>query len=171
MSQVQTATTNVTSVSMELQSVRKHKTQTSLQQCLVVSPNSKRASLLGQAADGQGWKTIVATGAEEAASLAVRNRIQLTLVDLQSVEESDEGRFRDLVEQLAASSADDSLLIVCGKEEDLMGEVWSRQLGVWMYLPGIDDETDIGMLCGEARDVVEKLCGAKATTFQQPVPR
>ncbi len=44
-----------------------------------------------------------------------------------------------------------------------MGEIWSRQLGVWMYLPGVDDESDIAMLCGEARNAVEKLNGGPNT--------
>jgi hypothetical protein len=31
-----------------------------------------------------------------------------------------------------------------------------------MYLPGVDDHSDIAMLCGEARNVVEKLHGSAA---------
>jgi hypothetical protein len=36
-----------------------------------------------------------------------------------------------LVQQLASSKG--LLLAVCGKPDDTTGEVWSRQLGVWMY--------------------------------------
>jgi hypothetical protein len=48
-------------------------------------------------------------------------------------------------------------LAVCGNPDDAMGEVWSRQLGVWMYLPGVDGHSDIALLCSEARNILEKL--------------
>ena len=49
------------------------------------------------------------------------------------------------------------LLAVCGKPDDTTGEVWSRQLGVWMYLPGVDGRSDIALLCGEARNILKKM--------------
>jgi hypothetical protein len=42
-----------------------------------------------------------------------------------------------------------------------LGEVWSRQLGVWMYLPGVDSESDLALVYSEARGIVEKLHGEK----------
>ncbi|HEY4234367.1 MAG TPA: hypothetical protein VGM76_13125 [Lacipirellulaceae bacterium] len=87
----------------------------------------------------------------------MRNRVQLALVDLQSVPPAQERAFRELVEQLAAR--DGPLIAVCGNPNDSLGEVWSRQLGVWMYLPGIDCQSDIAMLCCEARGIVEKING------------
>ena len=128
--------------------------------CLVVSPSRQRVKWLERSAAEQGWKTIVTCDAEEAAREAIRNRVELAVVDLQSVPGADETMFRTLVEQLATSSPDGPLMVVCGSEEDAMGEIWSRQLGVWMYLPGVDDQSDIAMLCGEARNVVEKLNGS-----------
>ena len=68
---------------------------------------------------------------------------------------STSGNYEALVEQLASRSG--PLLAVCGKPDDLQGEVWSRQLGVWMYLPGIDTDSDIALLCGEARNILKKL--------------
>jgi hypothetical protein len=65
--------------------------------------------------------------------------------------------FRAFVERLAAR--DGPLVAVCGKPNDALGEVWSRQLGVWMYLPGVDCESDLALVCGEARSIVEKLWG------------
>jgi hypothetical protein len=38
-----------------------------------------------------------------------------------------------------------------------MEEIWARQLGAWMYLPGVNDHSDVAMLCGEARNAAEKL--------------
>ena len=68
---------------------------------------------------------------------------------------------KQLVEQLAARRL---LLAVCGNPDDPTGEVWSRQLGVWMYLPGVDHQSDIALLCAEARHVLEKIGGRFATS-------
>ena len=126
-----------------------------LRMCLVVSASPQRSQLLVRAAHQEHWATIVCRGAEEAARQAVRNRIQLALVDMQSIPLGQERALRALVEQLA--SRDGPLVAVCGNPNDTLGEVWSRQLGVWMYLPGVDRESDLALVCSEARSIVEKL--------------
>jgi hypothetical protein len=128
-----------------------------LQTCLVVSGSVARSQWWVRAAREEHWATIVCRTADEAARQAVRNRIQLALIDLQSAPAAQEWAFRQLVEQLA--TCDGTLVAVCGKPNDALGEVWSRQLGVWMYLPGIDSQSDIAVLCSEARHIVEKLNG------------
>jgi DNA-binding response OmpR family regulator len=125
--------------------------------CLVVSASPRRSQLLVRAAQQEHWATIVCRTAEEAARQVVRNRVHLALVDLQSVSAGEEPALRKLIEQLA--SRDGPLVAVCGKPNDTMGEVWSRQLGVWMYLPGVDGESDVALVCCEARNIVEKLYG------------
>lgn len=128
-----------------------------LRMCLVVSASPLRSQIFVRAAHEEHWATIVCRGAEEAARQAIRNRIQLALVDMQVVPAGQEQAIRALVEQLAAR--DGPLLAVCGKPDDSLGEVWSRQLGVWMYLPGVDSESDLALVCSEARGIVEKLHG------------
>jgi hypothetical protein len=128
-----------------------------LRMCLVLSASPKRSQMLVRAAQEEHWATLVCRGAEEAARQAVRNRIQLALVDLQTVSASEEQAFRGFVEQMAVG--DGPLVAVCGKPNDVMGELWSRQLGVWMYLPGVDSESDLALVYSEARSIVEKLLG------------
>lgn len=128
-----------------------------LRLCLVLSTSPKRSQMLVRAAQEEHWATLVCRGAEEAARQAVRNRIQLALVDLQSVSAADERAFQGFVEQLA--SRDGPLVAVCGKPNDALGELWSRQLGVWMYLPGVNSESDLALVYSEARSIVEKLHG------------
>ncbi len=106
------------------------------------------------AAHEEHWATIVCNTAEEALRQTVRQRVQLALVDLQSAPATHIKAFKQLIEQLAARRM---LLAVCGKPDDPTGEVWSRQLGVWMYLPGVDSESDIALLCAEARHVLERF--------------
>jgi len=122
---------------------------------LVVSISGRRAQLWVRAAHDEQWATIVCTTAEDANRQSVRNRIDLALIDLQSASSDSEIRLRSLVQQLAGRNA--PLLAVCGKPDDMTGEVWSRQLGVWMYLPGVDNQSDIALLCGEARKILKKL--------------
>lgn len=128
-------------------------------QCMVVSPSEKRGKFFQDAAVAQGWETITVSDVETAAQKSVKNRIGLAVVDLEEVESSSQEPYRELVQEMIDNADGIPLLVVCGSEEDPAGEIWSRQLGVWMYLPGVDDQSDVAMLCGEARNVVEKLKG------------
>lgn len=139
-----------------------------LRMCLVVSASPLRSQMLVRAAQEEHWATIVCRGADEAARQAVRNRIQLALVDMQAVPLGEERVFRALVEQLALR--DGPLVAVCGNPNDSLGEVWSRQLGVWMYLPGVDSESDLSLVYSEARSIVEKLHGEKHPGDKTHVP-
>jgi hypothetical protein len=123
--------------------------------CLVVSTSPRRAQLWVRAAHEEQWATIVCNTVEDAIRQAVRQRIELALVDLQSAPPPQERVLRKVVEQLAARNV--PLLAVCGKPDDTLGEVWSRQLGVWMYLPGVDNQSDIALLCSEARNILTKF--------------
>jgi DNA-binding response OmpR family regulator len=125
--------------------------------CLIVSSSARRAQLLVRAAHEENWATIVCNAAEDALRHSVRQRVHLALVDLQTAPPAHERMLRLLVEQLAARNG--PLLAVCGKPDDTTGEVWSRQLGVWMYLPGVDSQSDIALLCAEARNILQKLSG------------
>jgi uncharacterized protein YgbK (DUF1537 family) len=126
-----------------------------LHTCLVVSTSARRAQLWVRAAHEEQWATIVCTTADDAMRQAVRQRVDLALVDLQAETTEQEERLKKLVQQLASRKG--PLLAVCGKPDDTTGEVWSRQLGVWMYLPGVDGQSDIALLCGEARNILKKL--------------
>jgi hypothetical protein len=126
-----------------------------LQTCLVVSTSARRAQLWVRAAHEEHWTTVVCSTADDAVRQSVRHRMDLALIDLQSASAAQERSLRNLVERLAAR--DGPLVAVCGKPDDTQGEVWSRQLGVWMYLPGVDGQSDIALLCGEARNILKKL--------------
>ncbi len=151
--------------------------------CLVVSPCAHRAQLFARAARRQHWDTILCRDALDAARQLVRHRIQLALVDLQATTSINERPYRALVETLAANNGsmiadnnanttgpDRPLVALCGKQGDAREEIWSRSLGVWMYLPGVDSQTDIALLCKEAKNVAEKLWGGMATHGRPKLP-
>ena len=131
-----------------------------LYRCLIVSTSEHRTEMLQQAATQQGWEPILCDSAEEASREVVRNRLHMVIVDLDTAGRGVPAGFVELTEQLARESG--RLLLVCGNEGDVQEEIWARQLGAWMYLPGVDDQSDVAMLCGEARNVAEKLVGQKA---------
>lgn len=128
---------------------------TALHTCLIVSTSPRRAQLLVRGAHEEHWATLLCTNADDALRQTLLHRVHLALVDLQSAAIEQESRLRALVERLAERGG--PLLAVCGRAEDAMGEVWSRQLGVWMYLPGVDSQSDIALLCSEAKLILEKL--------------
>ncbi len=144
-----------TLVSSDARATSSRRAPTTVQLCLVVSTSPRRAQLWVRAAHEEQWATIVCNTADDAIRQAVRQRIELALVDLQSAPPPQERLLRKLVEQLAARKG--PLVAVCGKPDDTLGEVWSRQLGVWMYLPGVDSQSDIALLCSEARNILTKL--------------
>ena len=45
------------------------------------------------------------------------------------------------------------LLTVLGDPSDFADEIWARQLGAWLYLPGIPGEDAMEQICVQARDV------------------
>jgi hypothetical protein len=144
-----------TLVSPDVRATASRRAPATVHLCLVVSMSPRRAQLWVRAAHEEQWATIVCNTAEDAIRQSVRQRIELALVDLQSAPPPQERVLRKLVEQLAARKV--PLLAVCGKPDDTLGEVWSRQLGVWMYLPGVDSQSDIALLCSEARNILTKL--------------
>jgi hypothetical protein len=145
----------VTLVSPDSRATVRRRAAAALQTCLVVSTSARRAQLWVRAAHEEQWTTIVCTTADDAMRQSVRHRVELALVDLQSAPPAQVQVLRNLVERLAARNG--PLLAVCGDPDDTTGEVWSRQLGVWMYLPGVDGHSDIALLCSEAKNILQKL--------------
>jgi ActR/RegA family two-component response regulator len=125
-------------------------------QCLIVSADSKRRDMLERAAMEGGWKTLLCADASTALTMVNRSLVQLAIVDLESQRAES---LRPVVERFQVSNG--LLLIVCGNEGDVEEEVWVRQLGTWLYLPGVVDDGNLSLLCGEARQIAERLSQSK----------
>ena len=123
-------------------------------QCLVVSEDALRRDMLSRSAKQSGWETIACTEAEDAMRIAPRTFLQLAIVDLESASGQRPAGFDPLLQQLAGTS--DILLVACGNDGNIQEEIWSRQLGVWLYLPGVIDAEGMTMMCGEARQIAER---------------
>jgi hypothetical protein len=48
-------------------------------------------------------------------------------------------------------------MIVCGNEGRIEEEMWVRQAGAWLYLPGVTESSNFALLCGEARQIAQRL--------------
>ena len=53
-------------------------------------------------------------------------------------------------------STSEILLVACGNDGNIQEEIWSRQLGVWLYLPAVIDVEGMTTMCGEARQIAER---------------
>ncbi len=132
-------------------------------QCLIVSADAERRQMFEIAAAESGWKTVLCADATSAMTCIARSLAQLAIVDLENQKLE---TFRPVVESLTARNG--LLVIVCGNEGQVDEEIWARQRGAWLYLPGVPDGNSFSTLCGEARHIAERVW--KASNPQRDVP-
>jgi DNA-binding response OmpR family regulator len=125
-----------------------------LLECLIVSPRAQQRELLSRAASDSGWASVVCGDAGTARDLAQRIVVKLAFIDLEQSPLDDLADLQDLAAELSRMGC--PLLVVCGAEGNAQQEIWARQLGAWLYLPGMAGVEAMTELCGEARSVVER---------------
>ena len=133
--------------------------------CLVVATRASRREGLSLAARDGGWATISCRDASSARQCVETMYLQLAVVDLEGPAGAVSAGFPELVEYLASVS--DLLLVVCGHEGRPHEELWVRQLGTWLYLPGLAETSELATLCGEVRELAARMSSAR----QVPVKR
>ena len=121
-------------------------------QCLVSSASRTRRNMLSKAANDAGWDSILCNSPEEVSSNLEHVVLQFALVDLDHRGSTPSGA-KDLVHGLI--QRDPHLLVgVCGHEADPSEEIWARQLGVWLYLPGATTSSEMSLLFEQALQIV-----------------
>jgi hypothetical protein len=122
---------------------------TQLGKCLVVSVDDAKRAMIFLAATEAGWDTIVCADEHSAMAAVQRTRFQMAWVDLDVPQTP--AAFRHVCQAVAALP--NVLLVACGRENDAEEETWARQLGVWLYLPGLSLEhtSEISLLCAQAQ--------------------
>jgi hypothetical protein len=124
--------------------------------CLLVSECRRHLQYITQTADREGWLAVSHHLVAEAIREAVRTRFHLAFVDLQSVAgAASEAAYEQLAADLARGHV--PLIVISGSEGDPLTEIKARQLGVWLYLPGFDEETRLEIVFREARAATEKM--------------
>ncbi len=128
-----------------------------LLECLIVAHIDQRAGVLRQAAQDGGWEPLLCRDAETAAIYGARRRLRLAVVDLDGAPAQTLPRLRRLSELLTTPS--EPLVMLCGHENDPAEEIWARQLGVWLYLPAVNEHCDLAPLFRDALAIVQKMLG------------
>lgn len=103
----------------------------------------------------------------QAMRLAFRLKFHLAVVDLQSVADNESSRsdFEQLAHDLAQNHV--PLLVINGDPHNPLAEFAARQLGVWVYLPGLGEDVGLENMFREARLATEKLARESVTTTPQ----
>lgn len=122
--------------------------------CLVVSLRDGRNQLLHAAASTAGWQCTEIADPLEARKQVIRRRLPLVVIDLESETGSGTAELKDLAEKLARGRG--VMLIICGNEGNAMEEIWARQLGAWLYLPGVTEDSDLASLFEEAGTIMSR---------------
>lgn len=123
--------------------------------CLLVSADHRSTDVIEATARTEGWLAERCAVIDQALRLAFRQTFQLAFVDIQSALT---GPLRVEFEQLASDLARSHipLLVVTGDPADPLAEIHARQLGVWLYLPGFDGQTELDVVFRDARAIHEK---------------
>ena len=117
--------------------------------CLIVSGDQSCRRRFEAAAALAGWPECVSPETSGELRQAVERDFQLVIVDVASPLGDRVGDSIELAEEIAARPG--TLLVICGSEDSVDEELWARQLGAWLYLPGVCDGDSLTSLCVEAR--------------------
>ncbi len=123
--------------------------------CLVASACPTRQERLAECATVAGWRPVICASLDGALSTVRRTLFRLAIVDLTESWSEEVTGFRALAEHLRQQT--ELLLVLCGNADVASEEIWARQLGAWMYLPGMVGEEEMQMICRAAVESANKL--------------
>lgn len=130
-----------------------------LLRCLILSWSDQRAQRLQKAAEREAWEVIACSGVGKFLQHVFRQKVPLTLVDLPEVNRDSYEQLRDATSKVREVS--DSLLIICGAEENESEELWARQLGVWAYVSDAARPAEFDWVFVEARKALAQKATAR----------
>jgi len=122
--------------------------------CLVAGLSAERRLLLVSAAASAGWDAVDCDDAPSAQRQTLLQPRQMVVVDLEAAGGAAPEALKTLCERLARQK--DLLLVLCGNASNAMEEIWARQLGAWLYLPGVVDDSDLSSLFEEASQIARR---------------
>jgi hypothetical protein len=122
--------------------------------CLVVSGDDKLRHRLDTMADLAGWS--VCESPADAAELrsVVDGDFHMVIADIAHPLGDRVNDTVEIAEEFAGRPG--TVLVVCGSGENVDEELWARQLGAWVYLPGVTGSDAFMSLFAEARRVFDR---------------
>lgn len=121
---------------------------------LVVSGDRSLRTRLEAVAELSGWSGCDAPVDSVELGSAVEGEYQLVVVDIANPVGDRVNDSTELAEEFAGRP--DTLLVVCGSDDNVDEELWARQLGAWVYLPGVSSGDALVSLFSDARRVAER---------------
>jgi ActR/RegA family two-component response regulator len=106
------------------------------------------------AATSAGWDAEGCDDAMGAQRQTLLEPRQMVVVDLEAAGGTAPEPLKKLCERLARQK--DLLLVLCGNASNALEEIWARQLGAWLYLPGVVDDSDLSSLFEEAGQIARR---------------
>ena len=125
-----------------------------LQSCLVVSGDQALRNRLEAVAELSGWSACSAPATAVELGEFVESDHQLVIVDISRPLGDRVNDSIEIAEEFASRPG--TLLVVCGSEDNIDEELWARQLGAWVYLPGLSSGDALVSLFSDARRVAER---------------
>lgn len=129
--------------------------RTGMLDCLVVTGDATRRQLIEAAAGQAGWVECAAPRTTGDLRRAIDRDFQLVIIDVASPLGDRVGDTLEIAEEMVTRPG--TLVVVCGSEDNVDEELWARQLGAWLYLPGVCDGNSLTSLCTEARRLRDSL--------------
>lgn len=125
-----------------------------LAKCLVVSGNGGLRQRLGAVAELSGWEECDLPETAGDLAAAIEGEYRLVVVDVAGPLGDRVNDSVELIEEFAARPG--TLLVVCGAADSGDEELWARQLGAWVYLPGVSSGDALVSLFTEARRLTQR---------------
>ena len=125
-----------------------------LLKCLVVSGDDRLRHRLDTMADLSGWSACETPAEADELRSVVDADFHLVVVDIANPLGDRVSDTVEIAEEFAGSP--NTLVVVCGSGESVDEELWARQLGAWVYLPGVSGGDALMSLFAEARRVVDR---------------
>lgn len=121
---------------------------------LVVSGDAGLRGRLGTMADLGGFSACDTPADAVELRSVIDGDYQLVIVDIARPLGDRVSDTVEIAEEFAGRPG--TLLVVCGSDDSVDEELWARQLGAWVYLPGVSGGDALMSLFAEARRVAER---------------
>lgn len=125
-----------------------------LLKCLVVSGDAGFRNRLEAISELSGWSACESPADAAELRSVVDGDYQLVIADIAQPLGDRVSDTVEIAEEYASRPG--TLLVVCGSEDSVDEEMWARQLGAWVYLPGVSGGDALMSLFAEARRVGER---------------
>ncbi len=122
--------------------------------CMVVGLSEKRRQLLAAAAEAAGWVVMESADPKAARIQLLREPPAMVIMDLEDPSGVAPEALKGLAERV--SKQRDLLIAICGNAGNALEEIWARQLGVWLYLPGVVHDSNVASLFEEGRQLAAR---------------